>query len=66
MYENANVHLTCRMKRLVAVLASTALVAVVPLQAEAYDTQCVGALAGTFDNVIVPPGAARAPRLSGR
>jgi hypothetical protein len=57
MYENTNVHLMRRMKRVVAVLASTALLAVLPLQAEADDTQCVGALTGTFDNVIVPPGA---------
>jgi hypothetical protein len=41
---------------LVAVLASGALVVLSPSNAEANDTECVGALTGTFDNVIVPPG----------
>ena len=42
---------------LVAVLASAPLVLALPSKAEADDTPCVGALSGSFDNVIVPPGA---------
>jgi hypothetical protein len=43
-------------KLLVSVLVSTALVALTSSKVEAGDTQCVGTLTGTFDNVIVPPG----------
>ena len=41
---------------LVAVLSSAALILALPSKAEANDTHCVGALTGTFDNVVVPPG----------
>lgn len=39
------------------VLMSAALVVLLASNAEANDTPCEGALSGTFDNVIVPPGA---------
>src|SRR5687768_18568325 len=45
-----------RLECIIAMVISAALVLVLPSNAEADDTACVGALTGTFDNVIVPPG----------
>jgi hypothetical protein len=41
---------------LAGVLSSAALIVGFPSKAEANDTQCMGALIGTFDNVVVPAG----------
>lgn len=44
------------MNRFTALVVS-ALVVAASSQAQAYDAQCVGVLTGTWDNIVVPPGA---------
>jgi hypothetical protein len=44
-----------RIEFVIAVVISAPLVLALPANAEADDTVCIGALTGTFDNVIVPP-----------
>jgi hypothetical protein len=45
-----------RIEFVIAIAMSAAFILASPSNAEADDTACVGALTGTFDNVIVPPG----------
>jgi hypothetical protein len=48
--------MSARNSWITALLASAALIILLPSNAKANDTECAALLTGTFDNIVVPPG----------